>query len=65
MHDFELGYAIYGFDLSPSLLGGDHFELVKSRVLRLELKFSQALQDSGMVIVYAEKDIVQHIQSTG
>ena len=56
LRDFESGYAIYSFDLSPSLLDGDQFELVKSGALRLELKFSQALPEPVMVIVYGEMD---------
>lgn len=56
MRDFELGYALYSFDLSPSLIDGDQFELVKSGALRLELKFSEALDEPVMVIVYAEMD---------
>ncbi|KAK7095801.1 hypothetical protein V1264_005166 [Littorina saxatilis] len=56
LRDFELGYAIYSFDLSPSLLDGDQFELVKSGALRLELKFNQALPAPVMVIVYGEMD---------
>ena len=55
MRDFELGYAIYSFDLSASLLDGDQFELVKSGALCLELKFSQPFPEPGMVIVYAVK----------
>ncbi|KAK7098204.1 hypothetical protein V1264_002556 [Littorina saxatilis] len=56
LRDFELGYAIYSFDLSPSLLDGDQFELVKSGALRLELKFNEALPVPVMVIVYGEMD---------
>lgn len=55
--DFELGYGLFAFDLSPSLLDGDQqFELVKSGALRLELKFSQALAHPVHVLVYGELD---------
>ena len=38
--DFELGYGLFAFDFSPSLLDEDQqFELVKSGALRLELSF--------------------------
>ena len=50
--DFELGYGMFAFDLSPSL----QFELVKSGALRLELKFSQALAHPVHVLVYGELD---------
>ena len=55
--DFELGYGMFAFDLSPSLLDVDQqFELVKSGALRLELKFSQALAHPVHVLVYGELD---------
>ena len=54
--DFENGYGLFAFDLSPSLLDGDQFELVKSGALRLELKFSQALAQPVHVLVYGELD---------
>ena len=55
--DFDNGYALFAFDLSPSLLDGDQlFELVRSGALRLELKFSQALPHPVHCLVYAELD---------
>lgn len=55
--DFNLGYGLFAFDLSPSLLDGDQqFELVKSGALRLELKFSEALTQPVHVLVYGELD---------
>ena len=62
--DFSSGYAIFCFDLSPSLLDGDQFELVKSSALRLELKFSAALDQPVVVLVYAELDGVIEIDRT-
>ena len=57
--DFELGYGLFAFDLSPSLLDGDQqFELVKSGALRLEQKFSQALAHPVHVLVYGELDSI-------
>ena len=38
--DYPQGYTLYGFDLSPSLLDGDQFELVKSGALCLEMHFA-------------------------
>lgn len=61
LRDFGRGYALYGFDLSPSLLDGDQFELVKSGALRLEMKFDQQLPDPVKVIVYGELDSVLEI----
>ncbi|XP_025116122.1 uncharacterized protein F54H12.2-like [Pomacea canaliculata] len=54
--DFALGYTLYAFDLSPSLVDGDQFELVKSGALRLELKFSDPLANPVHVIVFGELD---------
>ena len=55
--DFETGYGLFAFDLTPSLIDGDQqFELVKSGALRLELKFSQALAQPVHVLVYGELD---------
>ena len=55
--DFELGYGLFAFDLTPSLLDGDQqFELVKSSALRLELKFSTPLPHPVHVLVYGQLD---------
>ena len=54
--DFPGGYALYTFDLSPSLLDGNQVELVKSGSLHLELKFKAALAEPVHVIAYAELD---------
>lgn len=59
--DFDGGYALYAFDLTPSLLDGDQFELVKSGSLSLHFKFSAALTGPVHVIVYAELDSILEI----
>ena len=41
--DFANGYTIYGYDLSPNLLDEIQTEISKSGVLRIELRFSEAL----------------------
>ena len=41
--DFANGYTIFGYDMSPNLLDSMQRELVKSGVLRIELRFAQAL----------------------
>ena len=61
--DHDRGYTLYAFDLSPSLLDGDQqFELIRSGALRLELKFSQALNEPVHVIVNAELDSMIEIE---
>lgn len=59
--DFQQGFTVYTFDLTPSLLDGDAFELVKTGALRLELKFAEALDLPLMVLIYAEQDSVLEI----
>ncbi|GFN84140.1 hypothetical protein PoB_001064600 [Plakobranchus ocellatus] len=41
--DFNKGYALFVFDLTPSILDGDQVELIRSGSVRLELKFADAL----------------------
>ena len=59
--DFKGGYALYGFDLSPSLLDGDQFKMVKNGALCLELTFAQALDRPLQCLVYGELDSVLEI----
>lgn len=59
--DFGGGYALFAFDLSPSLLDGNQVELLKSGSLRLELKFNTALPEPVVVIAYAELDALLEI----
>ena len=56
--DFDKGYTIYCYDLSPDLcgLGGDHFNVIKQGNLRLELQFAGALENTVVAIVFAEFD---------
>ena len=52
--DFEGGYALYAFDLTPDLADGGHFNLLKRGNVRLDLKFGAALESTINVIAYAE-----------
>lgn len=54
--DFNLGYAMFVFDLTPSLLDGDQFELIRGGALRIELKLERALAHPIHVLVYGELD---------
>ena len=56
LSDFGGGYAIFCFDLTPSLLDGDQFELLKASPLRLEMKFAVPLPHAVVVLVYGELD---------
>ncbi len=59
--DFPGGYALYAFDLTPDLSGGDHFNLAKEGSVRVDLKFAVALPNTINVIVYAEFENVIEI----
>ena len=61
---FKNGYTLFVFDLSPSLLDGEQFELAKSGPVSIELKFSQVTTEPVQVIVYAELDSVLEISKT-
>jgi len=59
--DFEGGYALYAFDLTPDLAEDDHFNLAKQGSVRLVLKFAQPLADTVTVVAYAEFENVIEI----
>ena len=52
--DYDRGYALYAFDLSPDLSAGQHLSLKKTGNLRLEMSFDKALTAGINIIVYAE-----------
>ena len=52
--EYPNGYALYAFDLSPDLTDDDRFDLLRTGSVRLQLKFSQDLQQPITLIVYAE-----------
>lgn len=61
---FKNGYNLYAFDLSPSLLDGDQFEMARSGPMSVELKFSAATPEPLQVIIYAENDSILEISKT-
>jgi hypothetical protein len=52
--DFVGGYALYCFDLTPDLGESNHFSLIKTGSVRLNLNFGEALPNTINVICYAE-----------
>ena len=46
-------YALYASDLTPDLADGEHFNLLKQRNVRLDLKFGAAFESTINVIAYA------------
>ena len=54
--DWPRGYALYVFDLTPDMDADDHYTLLKTGTVRLDLQFGAALGEAVNVIVYAEFD---------
>lgn len=55
--EYEQGYSLIAFDLTPDLMDGDNcYHVIKKGNIRLELKFSQALPNPVNVVVYGEYD---------
>ncbi|XP_071504964.1 uncharacterized protein F54H12.2-like [Diadema antillarum] len=52
--DYDRGYTLYAFDLSPDLSSGQHFNLKRQGNLRLELHFDENLGQGINIICYAE-----------
>ena len=58
LHEWDKGYALVAFDLTPDMDSDDHRSLIKHGNLRLEIEFKQALPRSIHILVYAEFDNV-------
>ena len=52
--DYANGYSLFCFELTPDLEESDHFSLIKSGNVRLEINFAEELARTINVIVYAE-----------
>ncbi|XP_071503404.1 uncharacterized protein F54H12.2-like [Diadema antillarum] len=59
--DYDRGYALYAFDLSPDLSSGQHFSLKRQGNLRLEMHFDNQLTEGMNIVVYAEFDNILEI----
>ena len=59
--DYNNGYALYAFDLTPDLDDEGHFNLTRQGSVRLDLKFAAALPNTVTVIAYAEFENVIEI----
>jgi hypothetical protein len=59
--DFDAGYTIYAFDLTPDLAEEGHFNLSREGSVRVDLKFANALQATINVVAYAEFENVIEI----
>ena len=63
-YDFQNGYAIFAFDLTPDMCNGDHFNLVKNGNLRISLHFAKELSVNANVIVYMEHENIIEINKS-
>lgn len=52
--DYDKGYTLFGFDLTPDSCQGDHFNVVKNSNMRLEVHFAEALPTTINVILFSE-----------
>lgn len=59
--EFAKGYTLFAFDLSADLCNGPHLSLQHQGNLRLEIKFSKALEKTISVLIYAEFENVIEI----
>ena len=61
--DYDKGYTLYGFDLSPDLAVGPHVSPIKQGNLRVEAHFAEGLPTTVNCILYAEFDSLIEIDS--
>lgn len=59
--EYERGYTLFAYDLSPDLSEEGYFNLIKEGSIRVELKFQDALPNTINVIAYAEFESVIEI----
>lgn len=63
--DWDKGYALFAFDLTPDMDAEDHYALIKHGNLSLNIEFSADLPNAIDVLVYAEFDNIIEITSEG
>lgn len=59
--EWNKGYSLAAFDLTPDMDSSDHFPPIKHGNLRLEIEFADALPETINVLVYAEFDNIVEI----
>ncbi len=62
--DYDGGYTLLAFDLTPDLSSGEQFNLIKNGNLSIALKFDEAVPDPLTLIVYMEYDNMIEISSS-
>ena len=63
LNDYANGYTLFAFDITSDLCSGDHFNLIKTGDLKLELIFSKNLEQPVLLIVFMEFDNLIEIDS--
>ena len=63
--DYERGYSLICFDLTPDLQENGCYHVIKRGGIRLEMRFATALTEPINVIVYSEFDTSIKIVKTG
>ena len=59
--DWDKGYSLFAFDLTPDYDDEDHYPIIKHGNLRLEINFATALSKAINILVYAEFDNIIEI----
>ena len=59
--DWDKGYSLCAFDLTPDMDADDHYSLISHGNLRLDVEFAAPLPNTVDIIVYAEFDNVLEI----
>jgi hypothetical protein len=53
-NEFDKGYALYVYDLTPDMSENDSYNLIKSGNVRIEMKFDVALANTVTIVAFAE-----------
>lgn len=61
--DWDKGYSLFAFDLTPDYDDDDRYPIIKHGNLRLEMNFAAALDSAINIIIYAEFDNIIEITS--
>ena len=61
--DWDKGYSLFAFDLTPDYDDEDRYPIIKHGNLRLEMNFAAALDSAINIIIYAEFDNIIEITS--
>ena len=63
--DYENGYTLFGFDFTPDLSDGAHYNRKQEGSLDLSIRFKEALAQGVILVCYAEFDNIIEIDRHG